>query len=260
MNAKQTQNPQASKEAAINAKQTVGELVIQHPGLKATLEQLGLDYCCGGKRPLDQAAREAGLDLSTVLTLLEDALSGGQKETEPDWAAVPPSRLADHILVTHHVFTKAQLPRIDRLLAKVQQAHAARHGAMLAKLRNLFDPLRAELESHLMKEEEILFPAIKGIDGFLSGKGERPVVHCGSIANPIRQMEHEHDGAGGALVSLRKLTDGYRPPADACETFKALYEALEALEADLHQHIHLENNILFPASVRQEEQMNRASH
>ncbi len=242
---------------SLRPEQTVAEIVLRHPRLRARLEQLGVDYCCGGKKQLADAVKDAGLDLKTILADLEHTLLQKQAATPAtDWTEVPLTVLADHILDTHHVFTKTQLARVDTLLAKVQNAHRSRHGSMLDSLRSAFDPLRAELEAHLMKEEQILFPAIKGIDGFLSGRNDKPVVHCGSVAHPIRQMEHEHDGAGAILVNMRGITDNYRLPDDACQTFKALYEALEALEADLHEHIHLENNILFPASVSQEQRMN----
>ncbi len=235
---------------------TVAEIVLRHPGLRSRLEELGIDYCCGGKKPLSDAVRDAGLSLKTVVVDLEQALrQEPAAETATDWTRVPTTALANHILDTHHAFTKTQLARIDGLLGRVQNAHRERHGTMLDALRLAFDSLRSELDAHLMKEEQILFPAIKGIDGFLSGHTERPEVPCGSVAHPIRQMEHEHDGAGNLLAKMRALTGDYQPPEDACQTFRALYEALEALEADLHEHIHLENNILFPTSVRQEQQM-----
>lgn len=241
----------------LRPEQTVAEIVLRHPRLRARLEQLGVDYCCGGKKPLADAVKDAGLDLKTVLADLEQTLRQMQTNAPvTDWTAVSLTVLAGHILDTHHAFTKTQLARIGMLLARVQNAHRNRHGAMLDSLRNAFDPLRAELEAHLMKEEQILFPAIKAIDGFLAGRNDRPVVHCGSVVHPIHQMEHEHDEAGAILVNMRKITHNYRLPRDACETFKALYEALAALEADLHEHIHLENNILFPASVAQEKEMN----
>lgn len=233
--------------------QTVAEIVLRHPLLRPRLEQLGIDYCCGGKKTLLEAVKHAGLDLETVLTVLTNALAHSKAAaSETDWTTASLTDLATHILDTHHLFTKAQLPRIDLLLAKVQKAHRASHGPLLDAVRSAFDPLRAELEAHLMKEEQILFPAIIAIDGFLSGRNEKPVVHCGSVAHPIRQMEHEHDGAGEILAKMRRLTHNYQLPEDACETFKALYEALAALEADLHEHIHLENNILFPGSIAQE--------
>jgi regulator of cell morphogenesis and NO signaling len=244
-------------DTTLRPDQTVAEIVLQYPRVRTRLEQMGIDYCCGGKKPLAAAVRDAGLDLKTVLSDLEKTLSPSQATTPAtDWTAASLTALADHILDTHHVFTKTQLSRIDTLLARVQKAHRISHGSMLDALRSAFDPLRAELEAHLMKEEQILFPAIKGIDGFVSGLNDKPVVHCGSVAHPIHQMEHEHDGAGATLVTMRRITHNYQLPDDACETFKALYEALAALEADLHEHIHLENNILFPSSVAQEAQMN----
>jgi regulator of cell morphogenesis and NO signaling len=147
------------------------------------------------------------------------------------------------------------LPRLDGLLAKVQKAHSSMHSDMLGQLRHAYDSLRTELEAHLMKEEQILFPLIKETEAFVHGGGAKPVSHCGSVANPIRQMEREHDDAGNELAIMRKLTGGYQLPIDACQTFAALYEGLAAMEADLHEHIHLENNILFPKSIEREAQM-----
>jgi regulator of cell morphogenesis and NO signaling len=243
-------------DSEFNPEQTVAEVVLRHPQLRTRLEQLGIDYCCGGKKPLAEAVVHAGLDLETVMTVLSNALAHSQSASPTtDWSTVSLTTLATHILDTHHVFTKAQLTRIDTLLARVQKAHGVSHGPMLEALRDTFDPLRTELEAHLLKEEQILFPAIIGIDGFLAGRSAKPVMHCGSVAHPIHQMEHEHDGAGKILATMRTLTQNYQLPEDACETFKALYEALAALESDLHEHIHLENNILFPGSIAEEQQM-----
>ena len=235
---------------------TIGDLVVRYPQLRQRLETLGIDYCCGGKKPLEEAAEHAGQQWPTVLAALQQALESEQTSGDnTDWSNVPLSDLADHIVTKHHTFMKEQLPRLDGLLARVQKAHGARHGAMLGRLRSVYGALRAELEPHLLKEEKILFPAIKEIDVFMSGTGERPVIHCGSIANPIRQMEREHDSAGKVLAEMRQTTEQYRLPSDACQTFAALYDGLQAMEADLHEHIHLENNILFPGSVAREVDM-----
>lgn len=239
-------------DAEIRQGQTVGELVIRHPQLRPRLEQLGIDYCCGGKNPLAEAVKGAGLTWSTVLAMLQTELCGRQNAAETDWSAVTLTMLADHILETHHVFMKKQLPRLDDLLGKVQKAHGARHGDMLQNVRSVFDSLRLEFDPHLAKEEQTLFPAIKRIDAFMSATGPRPVVHRGSMAQTIRQMEHEHENLGQTLVELRRRTGGYCLPADACPSFTALYDGLKAMEADLHEHIHLENNILFPESLKQE--------
>ncbi len=246
------------QDCVIQEKTTVGELVVKHPGLRQSLEKLGIDYCCGGKRPLIEAANQSGVKWPTVLATLNAALAAPAKRSDTtDWNTASLTVLTDHIIDKHHVFTKEQLPRLDDWLARLQRAHAAHHGMMLNHLRQVYEPLRAELEPHLQKEEQILFPAIKGIDAFMNGKGQRPFVHCGSIANPIAQMEVEHESAGHALVELRRSTDNYQLPADACQTFAAFYEGMEALEADLHEHIHLENNILYPKSIKQEAEMGK---
>lgn len=242
----------------IPADRPVAELVIRHPVLRETLERLGVDYCCGGKKPLAAAIADAGRDWTAVRDELQAVLASAAGGVLPvDWSAATPGELADHILEKHHVFTKTQLLRLDGLLGKVQNAHGAHHGAVLEDLRRVFDDLRAELDAHLMKEERILFPAIREIDAYVSGRGARPAIHCGSVAHPIRQMEHEHDGAGQALAAMRRITGDYRLPADACPTFTALYDGLQALEADLHEHIHLENNLLFPRCIALEADMDR---
>lgn len=245
-----------NQDQDISPEGTIGELVVRHPQLKACLEKMGIDYCCGGKKPLGVAAELAGLEWSEVLATLQMALLSEYKSADnKDWNNSPLSVLADHIVSKHHAFTKEQLIRLDGLLTRVQRAHAAQHGAMLNHMRREYDPLRAELDEHLLKEEQILFPLIKGIDAFVSGNGIKPVMHCGSIANIIKQMDHEHESAGNALVEIRRLTDGYQLPEDSCQTFAALYDGLQALESDLHEHIHLESNILFPKSIAQEKEM-----
>lgn len=236
----------------------VGDLVVRHPQLRPYLEQLGIDYCCGGKKSLLEAAQKAEQKWPAVMAVLQGAL-----ELEPEgrvgtnWNVPPLSLLADHIVTKHHAFMKEQLPRLDGLLSKVQKAHGGQHGEMLNQLRGVYDILKAELEAHLMKEEQILFPAIKGIDAFMAGTGDRPVFRCGSIYSPIRQMEYEHDSAGKALAEMHRITEDFHLPPEACQTFAALYDGLKAMEADLHEHIHLENNILFPKSVEREEDMIR---
>ena len=237
----------------IRPEQTVADLVIRHPEWRERLETIGIDYCCGGKRPLGQAVAAAGLEWRAFVATLNDTPAAKAADAvHTNWNEAPLGELVDHILAKHHTFTKEQLSRLDGLLTRVEAAHGARHGEMLARLRRLYDGLHDELNAHLMKEEQILFPAIKGMDAFVHGMGGKPVVHGGSVANPIRQMEVEHDRAGKTLAGMRQVTDDYRLPLDACQTFRALYGGLQALEADLHEHIHHENNILFPKSIEQE--------
>lgn len=243
----------ASDLLSIELGQITADVVIRYPFLRRTLEDLGVDYCCNGNRPLQDAALHAGLDPKVLLDTLRKAKSPQKSEAYRDWSKASVTELANHILETHHVFTKEQLPRGRKLLDRVVAAHSDNHGVMLKKLSSVYRALHDELDSHLMKEEEILFPGIKAIDAYCQGHGPKPVIHCGKVAYPIRQMIFEHDNAGGLLAELRSLTDGYTLPDDACQTFGSLYETLVALEDDLHEHIHLENNVLFPASIKLEE-------
>ncbi len=237
---------------------TIGDAATRIPAAKAAFEHLGIDYCCGGSGKLQTALKEKGITVENVLDAIQQGESDRTGHTDRDWSTASLTELADYIVATHHTFMKRELPRITGLLAKVTAAHAREHGAMLRELSETFQGLREELDMHLLKEEQILFPMISATDAFMAGNGERPVSHCGTVQNPIRQMEHEHENAGQALARMRALTDNYKLPGDACMTFGTLYEALEAMERDLHEHIHLENNILFPAAVELEAAMTGA--
>lgn len=223
---------------------TVRDLVVRHPGLREVLEKLGVDYCCGGRHTLKESAEEKGLNLATVLAGLESALAAQakQKDAVTDWSKASLTELANYIEAHHHAFMKQQLPRLAGLLAKVVVAHGARHGEVLRALGRVFAELKQELDEHLLKEERVLFPAIRKLEPG-SAQGLRGAAW---LRGPIEQMEHEHEHAGQALAQMRTLTSNYQLPGDACPTFAALYEGLVAVEADLHEHIHLENNILFP--------------
>lgn len=222
---------------------TVGEIAAGLPLSVRVFEQLGIDFCCGGKAPLGDACRARGLDPADVV---EQIRSIGQPAAAlPDWQRVSMIALIDHIVTTHHAYMKTQLPRLGAMLEKILSKHGERHGEVLQPLAETFRPMREELEGHLTKEELILFPLIRQME---SG-GTESEFHCGSVRNPVRVMLREHDDAGEALARLRELTSGYTPPVDACNTFRAFYAELADLERDLHQHIHLENNILFPKAV-----------
>ena len=236
---------------------TVKEIVVNFPQTRAMLETLGIDYCCGGKIPLAQAAENVGLSTDQVLSNLHQVLESEESNTTTaqDWNLTSLTELADHIEQTHHVFMKTQLPRLAGLLDKTLQAHGEKHGDMLRGLQHSLLSLKSDIEMHLAKEEQILFPLIRQMEAFHAGQGPTPEMHCGTIGNPIRQMEHEHDAAGQFLVQMRQVSDDYTLPDDACPTFTALFEGLEAMEKDLHEHIHLENNILFPKAQILEEQL-----
>ncbi len=237
---------------------TVAQIVTDHPQLRVLLEELNIDYCCNGKDSLELASQKASQPLQKVIDALIKRLNEPQSQDHQlkDWRQASLTELTDHVIDVHHGYLKKQFPRLGALLEKVYNAHKAHHGDMLEKLEPVFNVLRMDLDMRLEKEEQIFFPMIKQIDAFAQGKGEVPVVHCGTIENPIRQMEYEHDIAGDFLAQMRTITDDYRLPDDACQSFKALYEGLDDIEKDLHKHIHLENNILFPKSIELEKSLN----
>jgi len=214
---------------------TLGDLVAEVPSRATVLERLGLDYCCHGDRSVADACATAGLDPAAVAAELDQPAPA----TAPADHPTDPAALVDHIEATHHAYLHAELPELEVLADKVANVHGARH-AELADVRRLVAALRADLEPHLLKEERVLFPAIRAL---MTGAREFPF---GTVQNPIRMMRLEHDQAGDLLAELRTVTGGYAVPDDGCASYRSLYERLVALESDTHVHIHLENNVLFP--------------
>jgi len=238
----------------ITSQKTVGEIAAEVPAAVKVFEKYNIDYCCGGKLPLAEACAERGIAHEAVIGELEQAAAPRTGDSR-NWASASLRELTAHIIRTHHEYLKSELPELARKMSKVRQAHGERHGGVLAPLEEVFQDLKAELESHLMKEEMVLFPLIEQMEAAQKSGRSLPAAHCGSVNNPIRVMEHEHDSAGQALARMRELTGGYAVPADACNTYRALYHGFGELEADLHQHIHLENNILFPRASRLEAEL-----
>ena len=234
--------------STVGIHETVGEIVTRRPALSRIFENVGIDYCCGGKKCLEEACKEKHLDPQEVLIQLIEAEAAGETEApEIDAAGMTLTELADHIEQTHHAYLRSELPRLDALTQKVFSVHGQKE-PRLRELRSAFVALAQELSSHMMKEERILFPMVRTLEA----SGTAPTFHCGSLANPIRQMEHEHDQAGSWLVRHRELTDGFQSPTWACNTYRAMLDALAHLERDLHQHIHEENNVLFPRALEME--------
>lgn len=227
---------------------TVRELVIENPAATRLFEKLHIDYCCGGNRPLDEACQAAGVDIDRVLAALE---APDASPANHDWATEPLGELVDHVRNTHHAYTRDAIARIPLLLDKVCAKHGQNHPEVF-EIQSKFGELGAELSTHLMKEEMVLFPYIVRMEeAVLAGD---PVIPppFGTVRNPIHMMMAEHDGAGDLLREIRTASNGFAPPADACMTYQTVYRALEEFEADLHQHIHLENNILFPRAAAME--------
>ena len=239
----------------VDGKVTVRDLVGRYPQTRPVFEEHGIDYCCGGGRCLADVAREHGLKLPALVDALEATLRAAPsaaKAADKDWYAAPLGELVRHIVETHHGYMKTALPRLSSLVPTVLKAHGAHHGDTLRQVQDLFKTLDTELSSHLMKEEQVLFPYIVALETHVREGSPKPHAPFGTARNPIRQMEHEHESAGEALAKLREATCDYALPADACPTFSAMYEELQRMEGDLHQHIHLENNILFPRAVELE--------
>mgnify|MGYP002623172804 CR=1 FL=1 len=227
---------------------SVGDWVAQRPGTSRVFEKLGIDYCCGGRKTLQQACDDQQVDARAVMNQLQNAVDHSTPSVA-DWTAASLTELCDHIEQTHHAYLRGELPQLTELFEKVVAAHGETHPE-LTQLSRVFAALRAELEPHMFKEEQILFPAIRQLERSASP----PAFPFGTVANPIRMMAHEHDNAGRALAEIRQLTDDFQPPENACNSYRVLYERLRGLEADMHQHVHKENNILFPRAIGKQEQ------
>ena len=233
------------------ATQTVGEIAAELPNATREFEKLGIDYCCGGSRTLQQACLEANLSLDETLARLEKSHASPQPGADRDWQKLSLADLIGHITTTHHAFVREESPRLQALAAKVVGAHGKNHPELL-QLQQVFAALAEELRIHLMKEEQMLFPYISLMEESALAGEPAPPAMFGTVANPVRMMMQEHDGAGDALRLLRDITNSYALPGDACISYRTLYHALQGFESDLHQHIHLENNILFPRAVAME--------
>jgi regulator of cell morphogenesis and NO signaling len=239
----------------INSSMTVREVAVELPQSTRLFEKLKIDYCCGGNRLLAEACSSAGLEINDVIGMLEAASqSVTSQDAAPDFQNVSLTELIAHILDTHHVFTKQEMARLELLTKKVIAAHGENHPE-LHKLGALFDTMCADLKPHMFKEEHILFPYIVALTEAADQKQAVPYAPFGTVNNPIRRMMMEHDTAGDILRELRTVTSDYRTPSDGCISYRTLYEALETFEKDLHQHIHLENNILFPRAIELEARM-----
>ncbi|HAK54628.1 MAG TPA: iron-sulfur cluster repair di-iron protein [Acidobacteria bacterium] len=214
---------------------SVGSLAAEHPLATRVFARHEIDYCCGGGRPLGEACAEKGLDTEAVIDEIRKEL----ETTDPSkgrWDQAALGDLIDHILTTYHRSLDEELPRLQSMAERVLDVHRDKDPERLPELLSVFLGLKSELEEHMVKEEQILFPMIR------SGQGAM-------ATGPIAAMEHDHASVGAVLRRLQELTDGYEVPAGACDTWRALWHGLAALEEALHEHIHLENNILFPRAL-----------
>lgn len=220
----------------------VAEIATAVPSSVRVFQRFGIDFCCGGKTSLGVVCEEQGLSFAEVATAIE--ASSATPAEERDWTAAPLGALIDHIVSTYHDGLREKLPRLEAMATKVAGVHAAK-APLLAHIQDIVGELSADLRDHMQKEERVLFPAMRAFEG---GVGR----HDGWIAAPITVMEQEHDRAGELLSELRRLSGDYLAPEWGCNTLRALYQGLAELEASMHVHVHLENNVLFPRALKQE--------
>ena len=233
----------------LDTAKTVREFAVEMPQATRVFEKLGIDYCCGGSKTLEQACEAANLRLSEVMQSLDAATA--PDASGADWNQAALADLVAHITDKHHNYVKSEVPRLESLTHKVCSVHGANHPELL-EVQKVFRAVGGELSMHMMKEEQILFPYLVRMEQDVRSGCAIAPPPFGSVGNPIHMMMMEHDSAGEALRELRRLTTDYAVPADACISYQTLYRALLEFEADLHQHIHLENNILFPRAVEME--------
>ena len=231
---------------------TVREYALEIPTATRIFEKLRIDYCCGGGKSLADACANAGVSVDEVLDSL--VTNGRSDETFgcEKWHTSSQAELIAHIVEKHHAFTREELERLEALLTKVCGVHGRNHPELF-RIHHQFGKLRAELEPHMLKEEGVLFPYIIRMEEAAVTNQPLPAPPFGTVRNPVRVMMAEHDAAGYILGTMREASADYTAPADGCISYKTLYSALVALEVDLHQHLHLENNILFPRAVEQED-------
>jgi regulator of cell morphogenesis and NO signaling len=231
---------------------TLAEIVTNNIRSAIVFEEYGLDFCCKGKRNLQEACEEKNINVQEIVESLENLSNGTNEESKADqWEL---DFLVDYIMQKHHQYVKRMIPVISLHSDKVASVHGKNHPETI-HIADLFLAVRAELESHMMKEERILFPQIKLMASVQKENTQFFPPAFGTIQNPIRMMEFEHTSAGDAMYKIRELSKNYSHPDDACNTFKALYSELKEFEEDLHKHIHLENNILFPKSIELETEL-----
>ncbi|MBE2218108.1 MAG: iron-sulfur cluster repair di-iron protein [Ignavibacteria bacterium] len=232
----------------------IGETVAKNFRASKVFESYGLDFCCGGKKSIEAACSEKKIDTGKVLAdlaMIQDIndINAHYQNWEPDF-------LVEYIINNHHTYVTNSISTIEHHLQKVVNAHGERHPET-AQVQVCFTDLKNELLDHMAKEEKMLFPYIKKMCFALKNTLEIPAAPFGTVENPIKMMEAEHDNAGIVMKEISTLTDSYTPPADACATFRVLYNELQEFENDLHMHVHLENNILFPKALLLEKKMNQ---
>lgn len=241
-----------SKKTLQANEETIGEMVTKDYRKAQVFKKFGIDFCCGGKKTVTEVCDKKGLDKALVLKELE-SLSGKVETGANDYLKWDIGFLADYIKNTHHQYIKENTSFITELAIKVAKVHGAEHPELI-DVANTFSAVANDLLLHLAKEEKVLFPAIKEIAVAKLNGSKLSVNEFGKISGPINLMESEHEQAGESLEGIRQLTNNFELPADACNSYTILFKKLEEYENDLHQHVHLENNILFPKAIAMEKE------
>ena len=222
----------------------VADVVTEKPSRGRVFEKYKIDYCCGGKAPISEICEKKGISADQVLSDLR-AHDAAATESEKDWSTASLSDLIDNILTMHHDYLREELPRLLQKAERVAVVHGEHHPETV-EVCAVYREMKDELEAHMEKEETILFPWIRGAE---KGQGASPPYPGMTMQKPVECMIHDHEKAGAALERLEELTSNYTPPADACNTYRVLYEGLSHLQKDLHTHVHKENSILFPKAL-----------
>jgi regulator of cell morphogenesis and NO signaling len=239
----------------ISKENIIGEVVAGDYRTAAVFEQAGIDFCCNGNRTIEAACNEGTITADELIARLQQRLHAQKEEVVSDYKSWPLDLLADFIEKKHHRYVTAQIPVIQGLLEKIVRVHGEKHSE-LAEIKEHFDACAGELTSHMKKEELMLFPFIRKMVQAQQAGTQPAAAPFGAIQNPIRMMMHEHDSEGERFRKIRELSNVYTAPADGCNTYRAAFANLREFEDDLHLHIHLENNILFPKSIELEQSLN----
>lgn len=233
-----------------HSKTKVNEIALSSPGARHVLEDRGIDYCCGGGKSLHEACLKANVPAEEILwQLRQNSAKTGPGESQ--WTSAPLAELTKHIRERHHQYVRHSIPRLRALLEKIREKHVSSHRE-LGEVEKLFAAVASEMLMHMQKEEQILFPFIDSLERAANGNGTVEPPFFQTVKNPIFSMMKEHDSAGELVRQIRAASCGYKVPKDACTSYQAAYQALEEFEKDLHLHVHLENNILFPRAVELE--------
>jgi regulator of cell morphogenesis and NO signaling len=227
---------------------TVREIALEMPVTTRVFEEFKIDYCCHGDTQFDEACRNAGTTPEVVIQKIDGVIDASQGTDARSFADMPLNDLIDHILDKHHVYTREEMAQLTPLMAKVATRHGD-HYKYLLELKELFRSVCDDLEPHMMKEEMVLFPYIRDLDYRYANKLTAAFPPFGTVQHPVNMMNIEHEEVGELLSKMRSVTNDYKLPDGACPSFTALYHRLGEFERDIHQHIHLENNILFPRAI-----------